>query len=251
MTAFRRLAALAAALGLTLTMSGEVFAAPTAEANAAFEAGVAAYKAGDATTAVADWDKAAEGGHAIAAYLLGQLYEQGKGVTKSESEAFRYYKKAAALGQMDAMVKAGLLYRDGNKEIGLKRDYEKAIELLEKAAIAGSPEGQYRLADMYRRGLGVPVGRSEGLRWLILSGEKHYVPALLELARIHFEGDGVNKDRIVGWSFLDLANRYADPMYEGPLVNKAMDKYSGWMKPGETDEARKAADAWIAAHGAG
>ncbi len=250
MTAFRRLATLAAALGLSFSLTGEVFADPTPEANSAFDAGIAAYKAGDVTTAAADWDKAAAGGHAIAAFLLGQLYEQGQGVSKSAGTAFRYYKLAAGMGQLDALNKLGLIYRDGNKEIDLKRNYEKSIELFEKAAIAGSPEGQYRLADMYRRGLGVPVGRSESMRWLILSGGKHYVPALIELARIHFDGDGVNRDRVQGWAFLDLANRFADPAHEGPLVNKAMDKYAGRMKPGEKDSAQKAADDWIAAHGA-
>jgi TPR repeat protein len=250
MTGLKRLATLAAALGLTFSLTGEVFADPTPEANSAFEAGVAAYKAGDVTSAVADWDKAAEGGHAIAAFLLGQLYENGQGVSKSAGSAFRYYKQAAALGQIDAMIKVGIVYRDGDKEIGVKRNYEKAIELFEKGAIAGSAEAQFRLSDMYRRGLGVPVGRSESLRWLILSGGKHYVPALLELARIHFDGEGVNQDRVAGWGFLILANRFADPGREGPTVNKAMDKYSVRMKSGEKDAAQKAADDWNAAHGA-
>ncbi|HEX7774905.1 MAG TPA: tetratricopeptide repeat protein [Parvibaculum sp.] len=248
MNGLKRLAALAAALGLSFTLAGEVFAGPTPEADSAFDAGIIAYKAGDVTSAVADWDKAAGGGHAIAAYLLGQLYENGNGVTKSEGMAFRYYKQAAALGQIDAMIKAGIVYRDGNKEIGVKRNYESAVELFEKAAIAGSSEAQFRLADMYRRGLGVPVSRSESLRWLILSGGKHYVPALLELARIHFDGDGVNQDRVAAWGFLILANRFADPMLDGPSVNKAMDKYDVRMKPGEKDASQKAADDWIAAH---
>lgn len=243
----RRLAALVASLGLTLTLSGEVLAEPTAVANAMFNEGVTAYKAGDVKAAVDDWSKAADEGHPIAAYLVGQLYEQGRGVAQSDGLAFQYYKIAADAGHLEAMVKVGITYRDGNKAIGVKRDYQKALKLFENGALAAFPEAQYELAGMYRHGLGVPVERSESLRWLILAAKKHYVPSLLELARIHFDGEGVDRNRVMGWAFLDLATRYAQGE-EQARVNAAKDKYAVRLSDTEKDAARQAADDWLARH---
>lgn len=247
MSARRRLAVLVASLGLTLTLSGEVIADPTPAANALFNNGIAAYKANDIMTALDDWSKAAEEGHPIAAYLAGQIYEQGRGVTRSPGSAFRFYKMAADMGHAEAAVKVGLVYRDGSKELGIKKNYQKAFEMFEKGALASVPDAQYYLADMYRRGLGVPIQRSESLRWLILAGAKHHVPSLLELARIHFDGEGVNQDKVVGWSFIDLASRFAEGD-DAARVNKAIEKYSGRMDDAQKDEAKKVADDWLAKH---
>jgi hypothetical protein len=249
MTIRRSFAALVASLGLTLTLTGAVLADPTPEANTAFESGIEAYRTGDVGGAVGEWEKAAEGGHPMAAYLLGQLYEQGRGVEQSPSKSFEYYKMAAAAGQAQAGVKVGLIYRDGNKQLGIKKNYEKAIRSFEKGALQSWPESQYYLADMYRRGLGVPVDRTEGLRWLILASKKHYAPSMVELARIHFEGEGVNADRVLAWSYVELASRFADQV-EGKKVNATMDKYGKRMKPGEKEAATKLADEWMARYGA-
>lgn len=243
----QRFAALVASLGLTLSLTGTVLAEPTPAANAMFNAGVAAFRAGDINSAVDAWAQAAKGGHAMAAYLVGQLYEQGRGVPQSAGTAFHYFQQAAQGGNAQAAVKVGLVYRDGDKALGVKKNNEKAFEMFEKGALEAWPEAQYYLADMYRRGLGVPMQRSESLRWLLLASEKRYVPACLELARIHFDGEGVNQDRIKGWSWLDLANRFVDPA-DAKTVNAAMDKYSGRMRAGEKDEAKKIADDWVAKH---
>ncbi|MGB3810426.1 MAG: tetratricopeptide repeat protein [Parvibaculum sp.] len=249
MTVRKSLAALVASLGMTLTMTGAVIASPTQAANSAFESGIEAYRTGDIAGAVGDWEKASDGGHPMAAYLLGQLYEQGRGVEQSAATSFHYYQVAAAAGQAQAGVKVGLIYRDGNKALGIKRNYEKALENFEKGAAESWPESQYYLADMYRRGLGTPANRSESMRWLILASKKHHAPSLLELARIHFEGEGVNPDRVLGWSYIELASRFADQA-EGKRVNDAMDKYGKRMKAGEKDEAKSIADEWMTKYGA-
>jgi TPR repeat protein len=236
-------------LAVLVSFGGPLQAAPTSSANSAFETGIEAYRTGDITAAVDAWTKASAGGHPLASYLLGQLYEQGHGVEKSPSLAFQYFERAAAEGQPQAAVKVGLIYRDGNKQLDIKRNYEKAIENFEKGALQAWPESQFYLADMYRRGLGMPTDRSESLRWLILAAKKRYAPAMLEMARIYFAGEGVNADRIKGWSYIELASRYADPT-EGQLVNAAMDKYTKRMKPGEKDAAKRTADEWVSAYAA-
>jgi len=243
----QKFAALILSLGLTLGAAGNVHAEPSAAANAMFNAGVEAYRAGDITAAVDSWSQAAKGGHAMAGYLVARLYEQGRGVPQSDGTAFHYYLMAAQGGNAQAADKVGLVYRNGNTVVGVKRDYQKAFKMFEVGALAAWPDAQYHLADMYRRGLGVPIQRSESLRWLLLAAEKRHVLSLLELARVYFDGEGVHQDRVTGWSFLDLANRFAEPNNAG-RVNAAMTKYSGRMRDGEKEQAKAVADDWLAKH---
>lgn len=220
-------------------------AAPSAAANSAFETGIEAYRTGDLAAAVAAWTTSAEGGHPMSAFLLGRLYEQGRGVEQSDSQSFKYYQMAADEGQAQAGVKVGRIYLTGNKDLSIDRDYGLAIKYFEIGALASWPESQFMLADMYRRGLGVNANRTEGLRWLILAAKKKYAPSHVALARIYFEGEGVLVDRVKGWSYIELASRFAEGD-EGQEVNAVMEKYGKRMKPGEKDAATREADAWMA-----
>ncbi|MGV8996077.1 MAG: tetratricopeptide repeat protein [Parvibaculaceae bacterium] len=232
-------------IALSLWAIAPAFAAPTAKANSDFETGIEAYRTGDIKTAAEAWTAAAEGGHPAAGFLMGRLYEVGNGVEKSPQQAFHFYEMAANEGNVQAAVKVGLIYRDGSKELGIKKDYAVALKNFEKGALQFWPESQFYIADMYRRGLGVNASRTEGLRWLLLAAKKRYVPADLELARIYFAGEGVLQDRVTGWSYVDIASRYADKD-EGKLVNAAMEKYSGRMRSGEKEAAKIQADQWVA-----
>ena len=235
----------AAVCALALVTGAQLHAAPSAAANSAFETGIKAYRTGDLDAAVAAWTTSADGGHPMSAFLLGRLYEQGRGVEQSDYQSFKYYQMAADEGQAQAGVKVGKIYLTGNKDLDIDRDYKMAIKYFEIGALASWPESQYMLADMYRRGLGVNGDRTESLRWLILAAKKKYAPSHVALARIYFEGEGVLADRVKGWSYIELASRFADGD-EGKEVNAVMDKYGKRMKPGEKEAAAKEADAWIA-----
>ena len=227
-----------------LGFPGLANAEPTAAANAAFDKGITAFGAGNVTDAVDAWTSAAAGGHPMASYLLGQLYEQGRGVEKSPTLAFQYYERAAEEGQALAAVKVGRIYREGSEDLDIGKDYEKALASFEIAALQSWPEAQYYLADMYRHGQGVAVDRTESLRWLILASKKKYAPAMLELSRVYFEGEGVLEDRLKGWTYIELASRYATPE-QGKDVNNARDKYSKRVKNSQKEEAKTLADKWI------
>ncbi len=248
MTVRRSLASLAAMLGLTFTLAGGVLADPLPEAQAAFERGVAAHRAGDVDTALVEWAVAAEGGHTGAAWVLGNLYDKGVGgVVRNPGKAYEYYLQAARGGQPEAAVRLGLFYLEGNEDIGLKRNYVEALKSFEVGALARRGDAQYHLGMMHRAGLGVPLDRTEGLRWLILSSKKRYAPAHAEIGRIHFEGEGVAADRVEGWSYLMLANRFGTPE-DRKAVDELFERYANRMKPGERERATEMADAWMAAN---
>lgn len=67
----------------------------SANAEADFDDGVAAYNAGVYETAFREWKPLAEQGDATAQSNLGALYDNGEGVLQDYKEAVRWYTKAA------------------------------------------------------------------------------------------------------------------------------------------------------------
>src|SRR5438034_5667631 len=73
-------------------------AATLAWAEADFQKGLAAYKAGDFATALKEWRPLAEQGLAKAQHNLGVIYYNGHGVPPNYAEALRWYRLAAEQG---------------------------------------------------------------------------------------------------------------------------------------------------------
>ena len=193
----------AAVITLALFAGATAQAAPSAAANSAFETGIEAYRTGDLSAAIEAWTKSADGGHPMSAFLLGRLYEQGRGVEQSDAQSFKYYLMAADEGQAQAGVKVGKIYLTGNKNLSIDRDYSMALKYFEIGGLSSWPESQVLLADMYRRGLGVTADRTEGLRWLILAAKKKYAPSQVALARIYSEAFDLNEVALL----VSLANQ--------------------------------------------
>lgn len=103
-------------------------------------------------------EKAAEQGNRDAQYQLGLRYEQGKGVSKRSDLAQRWYEKAAAQQQPDALL---TLARQASKA--------EAFPLYQRAANAGSPSAQLWLGQAYQAGVQVPQDLALGRYWLELA----------------------------------------------------------------------------------
>ena len=80
---------------------------------AGFDEGKAAYKAGDYETALPELRAAADGGHARAQYMLGSMYNEGKGVAPDRAAAAEWWHKAAAQNHAQAQFSLGVLYSSG------------------------------------------------------------------------------------------------------------------------------------------
>ena len=53
------------------------------------------------------------------------MYRYGVGTEKNVKKAFSYYEKAAALGDVDGVVKVGRVWLNG---IGVPTDYRKSLK---------------------------------------------------------------------------------------------------------------------------
>lgn len=82
------------------------------------------------------YDLAVAQGNAEAMANIGDLYKNGKGVSKDMKQAIQWYEKAASQEKpsADALSSLSLLYRDGTD---VAKDEKKAGELLEKACNLG------------------------------------------------------------------------------------------------------------------
>jgi TPR repeat protein len=77
----------------------------------------------DDTEAVTWFRKAANQGDAIAEFMLGNLYVNGKGVPQDNSEALIWFQRAAEQGHRVAKLYLGVMYAEAR---GVPQDYVRA-----------------------------------------------------------------------------------------------------------------------------
>jgi TPR repeat protein len=76
---------------------------------------------------------------------LGVLCEKGEGVPKDARAAVSLYRKAAELGDADAMFHVGMMCANG---VGVRADAISSRSWLTKAATLGHPAAQRALVEM-------------------------------------------------------------------------------------------------------
>src|SRR5512140_392142 len=139
---------------------------------------------------------AARGGDAIAMMVLGQWYEQGRGMAADRAQAEAWWRKGAevlvpeaindplrlAIGEPLLDVPAMLAWYRQSAQAGepwaqawvaqaydagqwVAPDAAAAAFWYRKAALAGHTESAYRLANLYRQGRGVAKDDAEARRW--------------------------------------------------------------------------------------
>jgi TPR repeat protein len=125
----------------------------------------------------ANWfRRSAEQGNVAAQTNLALLYVNGKAGKTDYKEAVRLLEKAAATGSATAIYNLGLRYAKGE---GVEKNPEKAAELYRKAAEKNDPFAQYNLSYAYAKGDGVPVDNIEALKWARLSAQQNFGRALV------------------------------------------------------------------------
>ena len=74
---------------------------------------------------------------------IGMLYAQGRGVTQNDHEAVEWYRRGAAAGDTDAMLRLGEAYDQGE---GVTQDHTLSRQWLQRAAAAGNEQAEHRLS---------------------------------------------------------------------------------------------------------
>ena len=177
------------------------------------------------TTSLSALQYAAEGGHPVAQWKLGQMYATGDGVTKDNLRAFDYFSKIADAHAEDnpsapqaaivanAFVSLGRYYLNGIPNSKIKADPERAREMFSYAAsYFGNADAQYDLARLYLKSAG--ASRDDfryGARWLGLAAQKGQHQAQALLGQMLFNGDQLPRQPARGLMWLTLASENATP----------------------------------------
>ncbi|NOX91630.1 MAG: sel1 repeat family protein [Gammaproteobacteria bacterium] len=151
--------------------------------------------------------RAAEKGVVHAQLSLGKIYAEKQGDVKT---AVEWYRKAAAQGHPDAYYQLGAVFAKGAKEVGAnaqesRRLYQIAASEFDVFAQKGSADAQYKLAGMYRQGLGVKSDMVLTLKWMEKSALQGYALAQSSLGRLYAEGVDVPRDTRQARYWLSLA----------------------------------------------
>ena len=120
--------------------------------------------------AAARWfERAASLGLAPAQYRLGSMYEKGIGVTRDPDAAKRWYLKAAQAGNARAAHNLAVMSADLG---GGEANYLEAAKWFRRAADLGVRDSQYNLAILYARGLGVEKDLGQSFLWFSLAAQQ-------------------------------------------------------------------------------
>ncbi len=181
----------------------------------------------------------AETSDKLAQYALGTLYLKGEGgVAQDYQKAARWLKLAAGQKQADAQYMMGLLYQQGK---GVRQDNKKAMEWYLKAAQQNHKDAQFELASMYEAGyeageLGQP-NYNEAKQWYNRSLSLGNGRAAYQLGAMHLNGRGVQQNNIVAHIWFDLSTRLGFDK-----AAEARDAITTKMTLNELEESKRQSD---------
>jgi len=133
----------------------------------------------------------------MAQYMLGKMYDNGEGVTKSSSDAYDWFYKATKNRDADVFElgdlfnSLGVIYiiRGSGLETEAFKLFKKGAECPSENAMAMS-----NLAFCYLSGLGVAVDNNAGFSWALKAAQQNVVPAMNYVAECYLSGRGTRQD---------------------------------------------------------
>lgn len=138
---------------------------------------------------------AAEGGHTISQYNLGNAYERGHGVEKSDQQAVVWWQKAAEKGHSPAQFNLGTHYVFGR---GVKQDIQQAETLWRDAALQGHTAAQFNLATLYKFGPTEFQNPAKAVHWYRVAARNGHEGAkkqLSDISNADFSDDTANTNK--------------------------------------------------------
>ncbi len=126
----------------------------------------------------------------IFTFKKANLHQQGRDAVDRGDlhEAFELYSQLAHNGDPEGQCRLAHLYKSG------VQDFDKAALWYTRAAAQGHAEAQCKLGFLCRSGKGVPQSDSQGAHWYQEAAVQGYTEAQYNLARCLRLGEGIQKD---------------------------------------------------------
>ena len=133
-------------------------------------------------------------------FRIAKMYLAGNGTDINPAEGSKWLQKAVEGGNAQAEYELATMYNTGET---IPKDEEKAAELFGKAFVAfissdydNPGAGQeYRIAQMYEKGMGTEQNSSEALAWFLKSADGKNAYAAYQAGKMLFEGQSVPQDK--------------------------------------------------------
>jgi TPR repeat protein len=191
-----------------------------------------AYRDGDGISqndalAVVWYRKAAEQGNATAQNDLGNMYRAGAGIEKNREEAVKWYRMAARQGNGNAMFNLGTAYYNGD---GVPSNVFLAYDWFLLGEEAGNPKASdavrrtgpeigkqacldslMEVAGMYEKGQDLRQNPAEAAKWYRKGSDQKDARAMVRLAILLLNGQGVQRDYTEAERFCREAAREYPP----------------------------------------
>ncbi|MGH6841611.1 MAG: tetratricopeptide repeat protein [Methylocella sp.] len=211
---------------LEVTEGGAVEKAPLqpfATPRAALRAGLEGFRSGDAVSAIDALSYAAARGELLAQWKLAKIYATGDGAPRDDLKAYDYFSQIVTNYDEDdpnrrdlavvsnALVSLGNYNLSGIANSKVRPNPQRALQIFQIAATTfGDADAQYNLARMHLDGAGVDKDGREAIRWLFLAADKGHLQAQALLGETLFSGrEGVRPQRALGLMWLTLAREAA------------------------------------------
>jgi localization factor PodJL len=150
---------------------------------------------------------AVAGGAPAAQYELALRLFEGRGLPKDQSEAARWFERAASLGLAPAQYRLGSMLEKG---IGVAPDRAAAKRWYLAAAEAGNARAAHNLAVMDAEPAGDEPNYVEAAKWFRKAGELGVRDSQYNLAIFYARGLGVEQDLRQSWVWFSLAAQQGD-----------------------------------------
>jgi uncharacterized protein len=205
---------------------------------------VQALQKNDFKTALDELLPLTQKGDKDAQFLMGMMYDAGKGVPQNPSTAAAWYRKAALQGHPIAQLYLGIMYYSGQ---GVRKDTQEAARWLRPVADQGNDQAQFYLGWMYAEGNGVAKDEAKAIDLLTKASMQKNTRAMGMLSALLFsrftqkpKEKKDEKDLIDAYVWSHLAADY-DPIQFSTTTRYAIEKY---CTEEQANRAKKAMEAW-------
>ena len=177
----------------------------------------------DYVNAVKWYALSADRGDCSSQKKLADCYYLGQGTDRSIAKAAKYYELAAEQGDYDSQKALIRCYTVGGTGFPVNRDKARQYSArygisasagttdgLMKNAQNGDPEAQFKLGNMYLRGVGIKRDSEKAIYWLKLAAQQGKTAAQYNVACCYLNGLGVPQDKITAVMMFNEAAKNGD-----------------------------------------
>jgi TPR repeat protein len=177
-------------------------------------------------------------------FRIAKMHLTGKGTEINPDEGAKWLEKAVGGGNVQAEYELAMMCASGEF---IPKDEKKAAKLFEKALAAfissdkdnPSAGQEYRIAQMYEKGLGTTVSFSEAVMWYSAAAENGHGHAAYRLGKFYTDGISIPQDNDAALKWFhraaELKDKYAyfalgKAYFDGTGVNRNFIEAAEWFR---------------------